>query len=79
MFANTALVRTECLQTFPLVRGRILYFISIMTRKKVHQAGLNTRPHGIIGLFTVNIFQPFSAHFRLHFWIIFHYLAEKLT
>jgi hypothetical protein len=30
-----------------------------------------------IGLFTVGIFGPFSAHFRLHFWIIFGCLAEE--
>ena len=30
-----------------------------------------------LGLFTVAIFGPFSAHFRSHFWIIFGYLAEK--
>jgi hypothetical protein len=32
---------------------------------------------GILGLFTVAIFGPFSAHFRLHFWIIFGCLAEE--
>jgi hypothetical protein len=30
-----------------------------------------------LGLFTVAIFRPFSAHFQLHFWIIFGCLAEK--
>jgi hypothetical protein len=33
----------------------------------------------ILGLFTVNIFRPFSAHFQSHFSIIFMNLAEKLT
>jgi hypothetical protein len=32
-----------------------------------------------LGLFTVNIFRPFSAHFQSHFSIIFMNLAEKLT
>jgi hypothetical protein len=30
-----------------------------------------------IGLFTVNIFGPFLAHFQLHFRIIFGCLAEE--
>ena len=48
MFANTALVRTECLQTFPLVRGCIFVLHNYYEQKKSAQAGLNTRPHGII-------------------------------
>jgi hypothetical protein len=30
-----------------------------------------------LGLFMVAIFGPFSAHFQLHFWIIFSCLAEE--
>ena len=33
----------------------------------------------IIGLFTVAILEPFSAHFQSHFWLIFVYLAEEQT
>ena len=33
----------------------------------------------LIGLFTVAILGPFSAHFQTHFWLIFMYLAEKQT
>ena len=32
-----------------------------------------------IGLFTVAILGPFSAHFQTHFRLIFVYLAEKQT
>ena len=32
-----------------------------------------------LGLFTVAILGPFSAHFQTHFWLIFVYLAEKQT
>ena len=33
----------------------------------------------LIGLFTVDTFGPFWAHFQYHFLIIFDYLAEKST
>ena len=32
-----------------------------------------------LGLFTVAILGPFSAHFQTHFRLIFMYLAEKQT
>ena len=36
-------------------------------------------PCSELGLFTVAILGPFSAHFQTHFWAIFEYLAEEQT
>ena len=54
--------------------------LQLQTTKANKLITLGTRFFGrnlTIGLFTVAIFGPFSAHFRSHFWIIFRCLAEK--